>query len=331
MTEAQHDEPDYAHLSPDTVLGAIDDLGYISSGQLLALNSYENRVYRVGLEEAKPLVAKFYRPARWSDEAILEEHRFCQALEAADIPVLAPIISSDRQSLHRYAGYRYAVYPMQPGRWPELEQDDDLLWMGRLIARIHNCGRSEKFRHRLTIDPETLGKTSIEYILGHGFIPKDIETAYSTLTRDLMIAVGAAFARAGSYQTVRLHGDCHRGNILWTEKGPHFVDLDDCCNGPAVQDLWMMLSGDRAEMSIQLSLIVEGYEQFADFDRRELHLIEALRALRMIHYAAWLAKRWEDPAFPLAFPWFNTQNYWESHILELREQLAQLGEPVLSI
>ena len=321
---------DYAELTPDTLLDAVDSCGYRTSGQFLALNSYENRVYQVGLDEGAPLIAKFYRPGRWSDEAILEEHAFALELTAQEIPVVAPLVINDT-SLHSYRGYRFALFPRQGGRWPELNQRGDRLWMGRFIGRIHAVGSVRPFRHRPTLDIDSFGTRSYQFLLEQGFIPAHIELAYRTLVEDLLQQVSDRFDSAGALQLIRLHGDCHPGNVLWTEQGPHFVDLDDCRTGPAMQDLWMLISGARDEMQTQLADILEGYVQFHDLNYRELQLIEALRTLRMIHYAAWLARRWEDPAFPLAFPWFDSPRYWEDHILALREQAGLLDELPLSV
>ncbi|MDT8283646.1 MAG: serine/threonine protein kinase [Gammaproteobacteria bacterium] len=321
---------DYTDLTPETILDAVDSLSYETSGRLLALNSYENRVYRCDLENATPVIAKFYRPGRWSDEAIQEEHKFALALQEQDIPVVAPMVIGEK-SLFEFQGYRFALFPQRGGRWPDLETRDDLNWMGRFIARIHNVGRTASFEHRQKIEIKRMGYEPSAYLQQHGFIPDYLEQAYQTLVTDLLKEIEAAFTRCGSYPSIRLHGDCHRSNVLWTEKGPHFVDLDDCCTGPAIQDLWMLLSGEREEMTEQMCDLLEGYEEFAELDLKQLHLIEALRTLRMMHYAAWLARRWDDAAFPLAFPWFNTSQYWEQHVLELREQLSRLHEPVLVV
>jgi Ser/Thr protein kinase RdoA (MazF antagonist) len=327
---ATTDPVDYADLTPDTLLDAVDSCGYRTSGQFLALNSYENRVYQVGLDEGPPLIVKFYRPGRWSDEAILEEHGFALELAAAEIPVVAPLVIDDA-SLHAYRGFRFALFPRQGGRWPELNQRDDRLWMGRFIGRIHAVGSARPFHHRPTLDIDSFGIRSYRFLLEQGFIPAHIELAYRTLVEDLLQQVNGRFDSAGRITQIRLHGDCHPGNVLWTEKGPHFVDLDDCRTGPAMQDLWMLISGSRDEMRAQLADIIEGYVQFHHLDYRELQLIEALRTLRIIHYAAWLARRWEDPAFPLAFPWFDSPRYWEEHILALREQAGLLDEAPLSV
>ncbi len=321
---------DYTDLKPEVILAAVESLGYETSGRQLALNSYENRVYRCELEQGGAIIVKFYRPDRWSDSAIGEEHQFAQQLLEQEIPVVAPIIK-DAVSLFEHAGYRFSIYPLRGGRWPDLESRDDLNWMGRFIARIHNVGRTASFEHRHQIEINRMGNESASWLLANNFIPSYLETAYQTLVDDLLIEIQAAFDRCGSYHSIRLHGDCHRSNVLWTDDGPHFVDLDDCCSGPAIQDLWMLLSGERQEMTEQLCDLLEGYEEFASLDLNELNLIEALRTLRMMFYAAWLARRWGDSAFPLAFPWFNTNQYWEQHVLELREQLSRLHEPVLVV
>jgi len=321
---------DYTDLTPEAILAAVEHLGYETSGRMLALNSYENRVYRCDLEAGGAVITKFYRPGRWSDQAIEEEHQFALELLESEIPVVAPIII-DGLSLFEHQGYRFSIYPLRGGRWPDLESRDDLNWMGRFIARIHNVGRTASFKHRHKIEINRMGNEPASYLQEQGFIPDYLQLAYQTLVDDLLKEVQAAFDRCGNYQSIRLHGDCHRSNVLWTDDGPHFVDLDDCCNGPAIQDLWMLLSGDREEMTEQMCDLMEGYEEFAELDLNELQLIEALRSLRMMHYAAWLARRWDDSAFPLAFPWFNTNQYWEQHVLELREQLSRLHEPVLVV
>ena len=323
-------EHDYNALEPDTILNAVESVGYQTSGRMLALNSYENRVYRIEREDAEPVVVKFYRPDRWTDDAINEEHAFALELAAEEIPVVAPL-QFDDETLLMFGGYRFALYPLQGGRWPDLEYSEDLLWMGRFIGRIHAIGRKQTFKHRAEISIQRMGDEAAEYLAAERFIPAHLEEAYQTLSRDILSVVRQRFEDAGEYAVLRLHGDCHRSNVLWTDKGPHFVDLDDCCNGPAIQDLWMLLSGERAEMTVQLIDILEGYEEFSSLNLSELNLVEALRTLRMMHYAAWLARRWQDPAFPQAFPWFDTTQYWEQHILELREQLARMQEPVLTV
>ena len=280
-------EPDYHALEPDTILQAVDSAGYLTSGRMLALNSYENRVYRIELEQGAPLVAKFYRPDRWSNEAIAEEHAFTLELAAEEIPVVAPL-AFDGETLLQSGGYRFALYPLQGGRWPDLEYTEDMIWMGRFIARIHLVGRRQTFRHRQDISIERLGSEAIEYLLSNSFMPGHLEQAYWTLADDLLRIIKQRFEEAGDFSTLRLHGDCHRGNVLWTDRGPHFVDLDDCCNGPAIQDLWMLLSGERNEMTVQMIDLLEGYSEFASLDMAEMHMIEALRTLRMMYYACLL-------------------------------------------
>ena len=321
---------DYAGLTPDVVLNAVDQCGQRTDGRLLALNSYENRVYQVGIEDGKPLIAKFYRPGRWRDAAILEEHTFTLELAEQELPVVAPL-QLDGSTLLHAGGFRFALYPRQGGHWPELNSAAEREWIGRLLGRMHAVGATRPFRQRPEIDIESFGWQSRAYLLEHDFLPAHIETAYRTLSEDLLRQIESRQAAAGQPRKIRLHGDCHPGNILWAADGPHFVDLDDCRSGPAIQDLWMLLSGERHEMQIQMADIVLGYEQFFTFNDRELQLIEALRTLRMIHYAAWLARRWSDPAFPYAFPWFNSPRYWEDHILALREQASLLNEPALTI
>lgn len=324
-----HELAPFSGLSPDVVLDAIDSLGLKTDGRLLALNSYENRVYQVGMEEGQPLVAKFYRPHRWPDAAILEEHAFVAELAANEIPVVPALPSTDGVTLHAFGDYRFSIYLRQGGRAPELGDPEVLEWMGRFIGRIHAVGALHAFQVRPALDIESFGEEPRDYLLANNFIPVDIEEAYRSVVNQALDGVRRCFDRAGDVATLRLHGDCHPGNVLWTDDGPHFVDFDDSRMGPAIQDLWMLLSGERADMTRQLAGILAGYECFHDFDPRELHLVEALRTLRLIHYAAWIARRWNDPAFPAAFPWFNTQRYWQDRILELREQIALMDEPPL--
>jgi Ser/Thr protein kinase RdoA (MazF antagonist) len=316
----------YSTLIPDTVLDALENLGLRCDGRLLALNSYENRVYQVGLEEGLPVVAKFYRPGRWSNAAILEEHAFTLELQAREIPVVAPLMMSGA-TLHEFAGFRFAVFPRRGGRAPELDQPDTLTWMGRFMGRIHALGATRPFSHRPELSIASFGEEPFAYLLEHDWISPELRDVWRGVAEQALDGVRRGYQRAGAVQTLRLHGDCHPGNVLWTEDGPHFVDFDDSRMGPAVQDLWMLLSGDAGEMGQQLGHVLKGYEDFAEFDDRELYLIEALRTLRLLHYPAWLARRWGDPAFPAAFPWFNTPRYWQDRILELREQIALMDEP----
>ncbi|MFO1317732.1 MAG: serine/threonine protein kinase [Burkholderiales bacterium] len=319
----------YALLTPDRILDALDSVGIAGDGRLLALNSYENRVYLVYRDDAAAVVAKFYRPGRWTDAQIGEEHAFVAELAAREIPVVAPMTLGGR-TLHRFADFRFAVYPRQGGRMPELDDPATLEWLGRFIGRIHAVGALAPFAHRPSLDLATFGDEPREYLLARGFVPPDLVDAYGSVSAMALAGVRRCFERAGDVRALRLHGDCHASNVLWTADGPHFVDFDDARTGPAVQDLWMLLSGDRAAATRQLSDVLAGYEDFMDFDRRELIVVEALRTLRLVHYAAWIARRWDDPAFPAAFPWFNTQRYWQDRILELREQIAAMDEPPLA-
>jgi len=318
----------YQELQPGDVIDAVESTGRRCDGRLLALNSYENRVYQVGLEDTGPLVVKFYRPGRWSDEAILEEHEFAIELAGDDIPVVPPI-AHNGHTLHRHDNFRFALFECHGGRAPELDNMDLLRQLGRLIGRIHIRGSQHAFAARPTIDADSFGSRSVHWLLEHGFIPTHIREAYESLCDDLLAQVNHCFERAGQPGHLRLHGDFHPGNVLVAGDRLHIVDLDDARMGPAVQDIWMFLSGDRHEQNPQLNEILEGYTRFCDFDARELHLIEALRTLRIMHYAAWLARRWDDPAFKQAFPWFNTGRYWDEHVLSLREQLALMQEEPL--
>ena len=318
----------FSNLSPDLILDAIDSVGIATDGRLLALNSYENRVYQVGVEDKSPIVAKFYRPHRWDDAAILEEHAFVQSLAEAEIPAVAPT-SIDGKTLFNYENFRFSIFSKHGGRAPELDQEGVLEWIGRFIGRIHSIGSMSDFKHRPTLNIETFGEEPSAYLLNEGMMPKELELVYRGVVAQALEGVRRSYDRAGDIAMLRLHGDCHMGNLLWTEAGPHFVDFDDSRMGPAIQDLWMMISGDQDEMQMQLNEILLGYEDFYDFNPRELYLIEALRTLRLIHYSAWLARRWDDPAFKVAFTWFNTQQYWQDRILELREQIALMDDPPL--
>lgn len=316
------------------MLDALDSIGLRGDGRLLALNSYENRVYQVGIEDDKPLIAKFYRPGRWSDEAILEEHAFTEELAAAEIPAV-PALALHGSTLHHYLGFRFAVFTRHGGRAPELGDPAVLEWTGRYIGRIHAVGAAKAFQHRPALDIASFGTEPCEFLQANGFIPPDLKDAYASIAQQALDGVRRCYDRAGELPQLRLHGDCHGGNVLWTDSrlgaGPHFVDFDDARMGPAIQDLWMMLSGERAEQVRQMGDILAGYEDFGDFHPRQMHLVEALRTLRLIHYSAWLARRWDDPAFPAAFPWFNTQRYWQDRVLELREQVALMDEPPLPV
>lgn len=323
---SETDATPYANLSPDLILTAIEAFGFRCDGHLLALNSYENRVYQIGLDDGSKIIAKFYRPERLSDAAILEEHAFIAELADAELPCVAPLKVDSSQTLLVHESYRFTLFPRQGGHAPNLESEENLRVLGRTMARIHRIGRSGRFKHRPKFTAERLGAESREFVLSHDFVPDELIDAYSSVTTHLLKRMdGQSLPAAG-----RIHGDCHPGNVLWRDEAPHFVDFDDTVMGPAVQDLWMLLSGEREEQTRSLSKLLEGYETFLEFDQRELALVESLRTLRIMHHAAWIARRWHDPAFQRGFPAFGSMRYWSEHVLHLREQLAALDEPPLA-
>ena len=316
----------YTRLTPDEVIAAVESTGRLSDARILALNSYENRVYQVGIEDEEPLIAKFYRPNRWSREQVSEEHRFTQFLFDHEIPVVPPLVidaADEFPTIGEHDGFMFAIYARQGGRAPELDNLDHLHQLGRFIGRIHAVGRDFPFHHRLALSVEQAA-ANVEYLLEAGFVPADLQAAYRAISGEILAAIDARRPDDDQFRQISLHGDCHSGNVLWRDDSPHFVDFDDAITGPAIQDLWMLLSGDYASQQRQLIEIVEGYETFLEFDVRELDLIEPLRAMRVLYFNAWLARRWDDPAFPMAFPWFNTPRYWSEYILELKELVSQL-------
>ena len=333
-------------LTPDRVLDALQAVGLRGDGRLTALSSYENRVYQVQLEDGTAVVAKFYRPQRWTEAQIREEHAFSRELMAAEIPVIGPLLL-EGESLHHFDGFAFSVSPRRGGRAPELDDGEVLEWIGRFLARIHTVGARQPFVARPALDVATFAIEPMDWLLANERIPLDVQSAWERRAREAIAVmaevpvIGPAMANAGvdPIRRIRLHGDCHPGNILWTPAdapaaagpGPHFVDLDDARSGPAVQDLWMLTSGDRAQRSRQLGALVDGYEQFREFDRRELALIEPLRTLRLMHYSAWLARRWDDPIFPINFPWFGSSDYWKGQVLMLEEQLEAMQEDPLAV
>ena len=329
MQQADDTLTPYYRLDPEELIKVVESIGLLCDGRLLALNSYENRVYQVGVEDAAPLITKVYRPGRWTDEQILEEHTFAIEISDAEIPLIPPMVING-QTLHEHNGFRFAMFERRGGHAPELDQKNTLVWLGRFLGRMHAVGVGTAFQSRPALTIKSFGHEPVKELLEGDWLPPHLESAFTSLADDLLISIEAAFERAGSFSKIRLHGDCHPGNILWRD-GPLFVDLDDCRSGPAVQDLWMLLSGESYEMAEQMKDVLEGYTQFHDFNRRELNLIEALRTLRMLHHAAWLAKRWQDPAFPIAFPWFGEPRYWEDLVLSLREQLGRMHEEPLQI
>jgi len=320
----------YDRLTPDMVIDSVESVGYLSDARLLALNSYENRVYQVGIEDSVPLIAKFYRPERWSEAQIQEEHLFSLELQDAEISVVAPLVDDNGNTLHQFEGFKFALFPRRGGYPPELDNLDSLLVLGRTVGRIHAVGRAGQFTERQQITVERMLTRNREFLL-EGFIPKGLIPAYESLTADLQRTVESIYGEVKPDDLIRVHGDCHVGNILWRDDTAHFVDLDDCCTAPAIQDLWMFLSGERHDRQLQISELVEGYSEFCDFDPRQLRWIEALRTMRLINYATWLARRWHDPAFPRSFTWFNTERYWADHILELREQMSAMQEEPLQL
>lgn len=334
-----HAATPYDDLTPDLLLDALEACGQAVDGRLLTLNSYENRVFQVGLDNGDMVVAKCYRPGRWSDAQILEEHAFAFELAAAEVPVVPPLelhapthiqprmrahFSGQPPTLGHFGGHRLSVCPRKGGRAPELEDPEVLTWLGRLLARLHTVGARRPFEHRLRLDPQTLGWQARQWLLEHEAIPIDQVDNWLSVSQQALQRVDEAFDRIEGLTWRRVHGDCHPGNVLWTPDGPHFVDLDDAGNGLAVQDLWMLLSGEPAERRRQLDALLDGYESIAEFDWRELQLIEPLRTLRLIHHSAWLARRWSDPAFPAAFPWFASGSYWQQQTDLLRQQLEAM-------
>jgi Ser/Thr protein kinase RdoA (MazF antagonist) len=319
----------YERLTPELILQAIESVELMPTGSLLALNSYENRVYQAELEDKSFVIAKFYRPGRWSNESILEEHQFSYELAEQDIPVICPILCEGK-SLLEYEGFRFAIYPRRGGRWPELDDRETLQQLGRLIGRIHAIGRTARFEHRQRLTVADYGQASLDFLLENDFIPGELLHNFQQAAQYLLDEVQNLFeAVAPAY--LRIHGDFHPGNILSIDHDFHFVDLDDCCTGPAIQDLWMLLSGDQDEMAGQLKEILVGYETFCEFDYSEITMIEALRGIRLIYYCGWLARRWHDPAFPKHFPWFNTPRYWEEQMITFREQLERCHAPALKL
>jgi Ser/Thr protein kinase RdoA (MazF antagonist) len=316
----------YDNLSPDVILSAIESLGLHCSGSLHTLNSYENRVFQIGIEDGPPLIAKFYRPNRWSDAAILEEHQFSQELIDYEIAVVAPWQNAEKKTLHEYQGFKFALFPRWGGHALELDNLDQLEWMGRFIGRLHAVSACNTFKHRPQLTAQRLGYDSYQFLKDNNIVPSYLQHNYFHLVETALTHIDTEFLQASPIRNIRLHGDMHAGNVLWDTKGPHIVDLDDCMMGPAIQDIWMLLSGDEHQFKIQLEKILKGYQEFYDFNPQELNLIESLRTLRMLHYSAWIAKRWQDPAFPANFPWFNTDRYWQEQTQYLAEQVSLLNK-----
>lgn len=328
-----NDNPPHAfsRLTPDLVMDAVESVGFRCDARILELNSYENRVYQIGIEDDEPIIGKFYRQNRWTDEQILEEHQFTTELFDNEVSVVAPIKLSNGRTLAQFGDFRFSLYPRRGGRAPNLDDLNSLEILGRHIGRIHAYGSQADFKFRPRISVESYGTDSRQYLIDNDFIPMELLPAYTSVSEQLLINLEQVFAETTSIKEIRLHGDCHMGNVLWRDNLPHFVDFDDARTGPPIQDLWMMLSGNSEEQSQQLTAILKGYKDFCTFDYSQIRLIEPLRSLRIMYHASWIARRWQDPAFPRAFPFFNTQRYWSDHILELREQWAQLSEPVIQV
>src|SRR3990167_931711 len=316
----------YATLTPDLILDAVESVGFHCTGSLLALNSYENRVYQIGIEDAAPLIAKFYRPGRWADASILEEHQFALELLEHEIPVIAPLPTEHGDTLHHFQAFRFALFPRKGGRVLELDNLEQVEWMGRFLGRLHAVGACKSFKHRIRLDIQSYGYDPYRFLVDQHFIPAELMHNFCHTVEAILQSVEQIFQQVEPLASIRLHGDCHAGNVLWNAGGLQIVDLDDCLMGPAIQDIWMLLSGDHAQVKAQLDSILSGYREFYDFDPIQLRLIESFRALRMLHYAAWLARRWHDPAFPLSFPWFNTPRYWQEQLQHLREQAVLLDD-----
>ncbi len=328
--EVDDNNSDFADLSPDTIIDAIESQQYLCDRRLLALNSYENRVYRVGIEDDLPVIAKFYRPNRWTAESINEEHAFAAELAAVDIPIVCPLPDAAGNTLREYGRFQFALYPMRGGRSPELDNPDQLEIIGRFIAQIHMVGEQKQFRHRPAISSARLATEPAEWLLENDRLPSGLTQPYEQLISDLKPKIDRLLQDHPVPQ-IRLHGDFHPGNILWRDETPHIVDLDDARTGPAIQDLWLFLSGDRAYQQARLVDLLEGYTMFRTFNPTEISLIEALRTLRIIHYASWLDQRRDEPAFRQAFPWIGSNRFWDDHILLLKEQSAALDEPPLQL
>ncbi len=314
----------YDRLIPDLVLDAVSTLGFLPTGALLSLNSYENRVYQIGMEEADPLIAKFYRPDRWSRDAILEEHLFCHELGDAEIPLIAPI-SIEGETLHEYEGFLFSLYPRRGGRAPESGNLEQIKRLGQLLGRLHLLGSADLFSERNEMNLGTHGQGPRNFLLEHGWIPPHLTSQYQQVTDELLSSIEDKINQVGNLNRIRIHGDFHMGNILYRDEVVYVLDFDDCCNGPRIQDIWMLFSGDRQEMAVQIDTFLQAYETFSHFPHQELSLIECFRSFRIMHYCAWLARRWADPAFPIHFPWFNTESYWQSQIGVLQEQISLLN------
>ncbi len=323
---------EYDDLSPDRVLNAVESQGLAVDGRYIVLNSYENRVYQVNLDDQDPVIAKFYRPKRWSNETLIEEHAYTLQLAEHELPVIAPWQNTQGETLFEFEGHRFTIYPRKGGHPPEPGHLDQLYRLGGLMGRMHAIGATHAFEHRPALSIESHCIEPSAFLLEHDFIPPEHQSHYQALINEIAELIETAWQTVPHLQTIRTHGDCHLSNIIWSrDDRPWLLDFDDCRMAPAIQDLWMLIHGEPDQQALQLSELLEGYQAFYDFNLAELKLIEPLRALRMIQYSGWLAKRWQDPAFPQHFPWFNTPQYWQQHITELNHQIFTIKQPALSL
>jgi len=312
----------FEQLTPEKIMDAVEDHGYLCNGGVFALNSYENRVYQIGIEgEMKHVIAKFYRPNRWSLQQIKEEHQFCFELQEHDISVITPLKNTQGNSIHCHEDFYFSLFPKVGGYAPELDYQENLQIMARMLARLHLIGERKLFKHRPKLEIQTFGHDSINYVSQH-FIPFEHKSNYDSICHELLAAMNE---KLRGCHNIRVHGDLHIGNILMRDDIPVLLDFDDSRLAPAIQDIWMLLSGEESEQKIQLQKIITAYQEFRDFPHDEIVMIESLRTLRMLHHCAWLARRWDDPAFAQAFPWLIENSYWLQHIQDLRNQLEALS------
>lgn len=324
MTDSLH----FEHLLPETIFAAVEEQAYQPTGIFYPLNSYENRVYEIQLEEKEPLIAKFYRPKRWTVDAIAEEHRFLKALDEVEIPlVLAFELKKSIEAspcLGEIEGIIYALYPKFRGREHAEILNEDRKWLGRSLARLHNVGENFQTKHRLVLNPETYGHQNLGFILSQDFLPDELKGNIENLLLQAIQLTEQAFL--STYPAITVHGDCHPANILWNHDGPHLLDFDDMVQAPAVQDIWMLFNGSPEEMEEQKKVFFEGYEMFRDFDYGSLRLTESLRTLRMIKHAAWIGERYSEPLFQKAFPYYRDRRYWEEFLLSIKEQISLMQD-----
>ncbi|WP_191600531.1 serine/threonine protein kinase [Marinomonas algicola] len=317
--------PPFENLTPDFILDAVESTGLWSDARIYPLNSYENRVYQVGIEEGSPLIAKFYRPNRWNEPQLLEEHTILKALIESHVSVVAPIEFSGRTLLD-YKGFHFCLYNKIQGQSPDADNMDHLFRTGELIGQMHKGMSTLTLEHRKRLMPLDIIKASAEKILHSTLIPSSLKPKYQSLVDEIYLKSEQVIHKNWPDDVQIIHGDCHRSNLLLTEDQLYLLDFDDCTTGPQIQDIWLHLSGDIEQQKQQLSELIEGYECFHEFDRTQLRLIDPLKSMRLIQYSAWLLDRWTDPAFPKAFPWFASEDYWLGHMAQLKEGLLQWGQ-----